>query len=109
MSLTERYAYYLAIFEKVAHEQVELSLRIGDLGVLKSFDLREDARGVWAEVVIDVRDAEGRTYERGVRIIDAALHPPEDPPHFAATMFATNVVPEEWDIPRLRQYGIEGG
>lgn len=100
MSLTERYAYYLAIFEKVAYEQVELSLRTGDLGVLKSFVLREDARGVWAEVLIDVRGVEGRQYERGVRIIDATLHPPEDPPHFAATLFATNVLPDDPEMRR---------
>ncbi|MCK1798373.1 hypothetical protein MTQ01_20555 [Streptomyces sp. XM4193] len=103
MSLTERYAYYLAVFQKVAQGQIRFALRAGDLGTLRSFELREDGRGVWAEVVIEVRGVVGRPYERSTRIIDATEHPPENPPDFAATLFAADVVQEDLDTPGLRQ------
>ncbi|HZG05691.1 MAG TPA: hypothetical protein VE546_19295 [Streptomyces sp.] len=108
MPLTEQYTEYLDIFQDVARAQVQATLRGGELGVLKNFGIREDSSGVWAEVVIEVRGVE-KLYRRRGLVIDAANHPPEDPADFAATLFSTNVVQEELEIPCLRQRWIQGG
>ncbi|MFG2895243.1 hypothetical protein [Streptomyces sp. NPDC048248] len=108
MPLTEQYADYLDAFQTTARTQIEALLRAGDLGVLKTCGTREDDRGVWADVVIEVRGVE-KLYQRSLLIVDASEHPPEDPAGFAATLFSTNVVQEELEIPHLKERWIQSG
>ncbi|MFC7842987.1 hypothetical protein [Streptomyces sp. NPDC057382] len=58
-------------------------------------------------MIIEVRGVT-KPYQRSILIIDAADHPPEDPADFAATLFSTNVVQEELEIPYLRQRWVQG-
>jgi hypothetical protein len=107
MPLTQQYTDYLDTFQDIARAQVQETLRSGNMGVLKNFSIREDSSGVWAEVVIEVHGVE-KLYRRRILVINAADHPPEDPAEFAATLFSTNVVQEELEIPELRQRWIQG-
>ncbi|RII13332.1 hypothetical protein DSC45_23570 [Streptomyces sp. YIM 130001] len=105
-SLTEQYAEYLDTYQRIVRAQVEDTLTRDIPGAIQSFGIREDGRGVWAEIVIELRGVD-KLYRRRTLVIDAASHPPPDPADFAATLFATNAVEEELVIPRLRKQWIE--
>ncbi|MDI3406403.1 hypothetical protein [Streptomyces cavernicola] len=107
MELTEQYSDYLETFQDITRAQVRETLHSGNLGTLKEFGIREDNSGVWAKIVIEVHGAE-KIYRRRILVIDAEDHPPEDPAEFAATLFSTNVVQEELEIPELRQRWVQG-
>ncbi|MFJ8932093.1 hypothetical protein ACIRLA_36540 [Streptomyces sp. NPDC102364] len=108
MSLTDQYADYLSSFQASARTQIESLLREGNLGTLHSFSTREDHRGVWIDVGVEVRGAD-KLYRRSQLVVDATEHPPEDPATFAATLFSTNVVQEELEVPHLRQRWLQDG
>ncbi|RII13362.1 hypothetical protein DSC45_23720 [Streptomyces sp. YIM 130001] len=106
MTLTEQYAEYLDTYQCTVRDQVEHTLTSDAPGVIQSFGIREDERGVWADIVIELRGVD-KLYCRSTLVIDAASHPPTDPAGFAATLFSTNGNEEELVITRLRRQWVE--